>query len=165
MHNIINTVLKIILGISRRALLHRCPYGSCRETKCNAKSFSWTIFTCNSTSVFEVVCWKLEFVMLIFSDGRMEHPGDRVPCPKSIRDSIEKRAPLLLPEGFEDSSRYKSSTKYLHLLEIPTARRQNLRSRFLFFMISLGFAQIRVLESIFFRFLIVFLKLIKIFHF
>jgi len=75
-------------------------------------------------------------------DGRMEHPGDRVPCPKSIRDSVEKGAPLLLPEGFEDSSRYKSSTKYLHLLEIPAARRQNLRARWLFFMISLGFAQI-----------------------
>ena len=63
----------------------------------------------------------------------MEHPGDRVPCAKSIRESFDTGAPLKLPEGFEDSSRYALSKKY----EIPLYHREMRRNQILNLLLAI----------------------------
>ena len=64
----------------------------------------------------------------------MEHPGDRVPCAKSIHESFEKGTPLKLPEGFEDSSRYALAKKY----EIPLYQREIRKNQLIWFLLFIA---------------------------
>ena len=71
-------------------------------------------------------------------DGRMEHPGDRVPCAASIQQSFKSGAPLMLPEGFEDASRYALKKRY----RVHPFHRELTRRRYVMTLLAIVLLQV-----------------------